>query len=179
MCSRGAGDWGFKSQNWGLDGLKHVPFFMLSSCSFLLVSQITWLLSSCSPLVILCPWSSCSLSFCSSLPLRLGLMGSWGFECVKGFLFFSSCSPGHLVPFFLVISLVVFSFLLVPTGNVVHMVFLFRWGVGCVQRGCWGLVAQRLKLIWGVGCVKGVLGIGGSKVNSPCSFLLLFSFLFP
>ena len=38
---------GLKARIWGLDGLKHVPFFLLSSCSFLLVSQITWFLSSC------------------------------------------------------------------------------------------------------------------------------------
>ena len=40
VFKRGCWGLGFKSWSWGLDGCKHVPFFLLSSCSLFLFFEL-------------------------------------------------------------------------------------------------------------------------------------------
>ena len=111
----------------GIEGLKlelgtgwfeACAFFLLSSCSFLLGSQITWFLFLL-PLVILCPWSSCSFVFLFLTAFVIWANGElWVWMCegiivLYGFVFKGVLGIGGLKGY-LVSLVILFLFLLVP-----------------------------------------------------------------
>ena len=117
------------------------------------------------PLVILCPWSSCYFVFLLPTSFVLWANGSWGLSVFKGWLFFPACSPGHLVPSFLVNSSC-------SPGNVFISSCSPWWS--CAWSSCSSVslfpgsfVLSAREGCLGVGCVEGgVLGIGGLKANA-------------